>query len=103
MVPELNQYGSTETGWGNFIGGTKDFLDFGMDSWGKIEQINAIRDSNSSNQNQLAEVDQQVQPVVHQAPAAAPAPTMIGGFSQKTIIGGLVAVVILGLIVRGNS
>lgn len=102
MVPALNQYGSDGMDFGSFLGGTKDFLDFGMDSWGKIEQINAVRDSNSNSQNQLAEVDQQVQPVVHQAPVT-PAPTMIGGFSQKAIIGGLVAVVILGLIVRGNA
>ncbi|BAJ02158.1 hypothetical protein [Shewanella violacea] len=97
MMP-LNQYGSTDI-WG----GTKDFLDFGLASWAKIEQVNAIKDSNPHTQNQLAEIDQQIQPVVHQPVATPPAQTMVFGLPQNTVVAGFAALLVVGLLLRGRA
>ena len=98
MMP-INQYGSSDSGLGGAWGGALDFLNLGVNSWAKIEQINALKDSNPRTQNQLAEVDQQVQPVVHQPVNVAGAQTeafnkMLGQFGKAALlIGGLILVV----------
>ena len=100
MIP-LNQY-SESSGFGSFVGGTKDFLDFGLSSWAKIEQVNALKDANPNTQNQLAEIDQQPAPVVHQTVAQPASETMVFGLPQKTVIAGFAVMLAIGLILRGK-
>ena len=99
----INQYGSADSGLGGAWGGALDFLNLGVNSWAKIEQVNALKDSNPRTQNQLAEVDQQVQPVVHQPVATAPAQTMVFGLPQSTVIAGFAALLVVGLLLRGKA
>ncbi|ABV36807.1 hypothetical protein Ssed_2198 [Shewanella sediminis HAW-EB3] len=101
MMP-INQYGSTDSGLGGAWGGALDFLDLGLNKWAQIEQVNALKDSNPKAQNQLAEVDQQPLPVVHQ-PAPKPAETMVFGLPQKTVIAGFAVLLVVGLALRGKA
>jgi hypothetical protein len=101
MMP-LNQYAGSGSGFGSFLGGTKDFLDFGLTSWAKIEQFNAAKDSNPNAQKQLADVDQQPAPVVHQTTAQPASETMVFGFPQKTVIAGFGLMLVAALLLRGK-
>lgn len=96
----LNQYGGSDSGFGSFLGGAKDFLDFGLTSWAKIEQFNAIKDANPNAQKQLADIDQQPAPVVHTTVAQPASETMVFGLPQKTVIAGFAALLVVGLVLR---
>jgi hypothetical protein len=102
MFGELNQY-AEDAAPTNWAYGAKDFLDFGLNSWAKVEQINAVKDTRKTSANPLADVDQQPALVVSKQEAAPAGEVMVWGYPQKNVIAGFGLLLIVGLFLRGKS